>query len=119
MRFLADENFPRAAIELLRESGHDVEWVRASHPGIGDEQIIDLARHHQQIVITFDQGFGDLVFRWNIEPPPGIVMFRIRATHPARMIERIATSIDARNDWLGHFSVIEQDKIRMRPMPDR
>jgi hypothetical protein len=28
MRFLADENFPGAAVSALAKSGHDVSWVR-------------------------------------------------------------------------------------------
>ena len=27
MRFMANENFPAAAVEALRDSGHDVVWV--------------------------------------------------------------------------------------------
>jgi hypothetical protein len=25
--------------------------------------------------------------------------------------------VDARGDWAGHFSVVEVDRIRMRPLP--
>jgi hypothetical protein len=28
MRFLANENFPRAAVEALRADGQDVSWIR-------------------------------------------------------------------------------------------
>jgi Domain of unknown function (DUF5615) len=28
MRFLANENFPRSAVEALRADGHDVAWIR-------------------------------------------------------------------------------------------
>ena len=29
MGFLADENFPLDAVEALRQSGHDVAWIRS------------------------------------------------------------------------------------------
>ncbi len=28
MRILANENFPKAAVDALRRDGHDVRWVR-------------------------------------------------------------------------------------------
>jgi hypothetical protein len=33
MRFLANENFPGAAVEALRLAGHDVVWVRTEAAG--------------------------------------------------------------------------------------
>jgi len=30
MRFLANENFPGAAITILTAAGHDVVWIRVS-----------------------------------------------------------------------------------------
>jgi hypothetical protein len=38
MRFLANENFPRAAVEALRIEGHDTGWIRTDAPGATDEQ---------------------------------------------------------------------------------
>jgi hypothetical protein len=36
MRLLANENFPRDAVELLGPSRHDVVWIREVSPGISD-----------------------------------------------------------------------------------
>jgi hypothetical protein len=38
MRFLADENFPRAAVAALEAAGHDVVWVRTAAPGAADAE---------------------------------------------------------------------------------
>ena len=40
MRLLADENFPGAAVDLLRKHGHDVAWVRAEHPDMDDQGVV-------------------------------------------------------------------------------
>jgi hypothetical protein len=32
MRFLANENFPGAAVTALKAAGHDVIWVRMQRP---------------------------------------------------------------------------------------
>ena len=40
MRFLANENFPRATVEALRGRGDDVAWVRMDAPGATDDQVL-------------------------------------------------------------------------------
>jgi hypothetical protein len=34
MQFLANENFPQAAVAALVDAGHDIVWVRTVAPGI-------------------------------------------------------------------------------------
>jgi hypothetical protein len=36
MHFLANENFPGAAVAALEATGHDVVWIRTAAPGIAD-----------------------------------------------------------------------------------
>ena len=40
MRFLADENFPRLAVEELQAAGHDVAWVLTESPSAEDPDIL-------------------------------------------------------------------------------
>ena len=40
MRFLANENFPRAAVELLQSAGYDIVWVRTAAPGTSDPDVL-------------------------------------------------------------------------------
>ena len=42
MRFLADENFPRIAVEALAAAGHDVAWVGFAAPGAADTEVLAL-----------------------------------------------------------------------------
>jgi hypothetical protein len=44
MRFLANENVPLDAVSALRETGHDVLWVRTDSPGSCDEDILSRLR---------------------------------------------------------------------------
>lgn len=37
MTFLADENFPRPAVQALREAGFDVLWIAQTNPGAADD----------------------------------------------------------------------------------
>jgi hypothetical protein len=36
MRFLANENFPGAAVQALKAAGRDVVWIRNAAPGMAD-----------------------------------------------------------------------------------
>jgi hypothetical protein len=52
MLLLANENFPRVAIDALRVDGHDVLWVRTECPGATDEQVLQLAQKGNRILLT-------------------------------------------------------------------
>jgi predicted nuclease of predicted toxin-antitoxin system len=114
MRFLADENFPLDAVEALRENGHDVAWIRADSPGIADPLVLERAQIEKRIVLTFDKDFGELAFRLKLLATAGIILFRIKAPSSLVIAEKVTKAIALRDDWYGHFSVVEDDKVRMR-----
>jgi predicted nuclease of predicted toxin-antitoxin system len=114
MRFLANENFPLDAVEALRQDGHDVTWIRSEFPGISDPEVLSLAQAEERILLTFDKDFGELAFRSNLPVTVGIVLFRIKAPSGAVVAEKVTRAIAMRDDWYGHFSVVEDDKMRMR-----
>lgn len=62
MRFLADENFPRPALEALRNAGWEILSVAEECPGIADEDVAALCSEGQRILLTFDKDFGELIF---------------------------------------------------------
>ena len=117
MRILANENFPRAAVELLRSVGHDVLWVRTEFPGITDDEVLRRAVAEQRVLFTFDKDFGELAYGQLLPSECGIVLFRVSLTSPEDAAARIAATIGSREDWIGHFSVIDDLKIRLRPLP--
>jgi len=114
MRFLANENLPRVAVEALRAAGHDVAWVRTEGPGATDEAVMEWARRHDRVLLTFDKDFGELVLRRGMEASPGVVLFRLPAERPAEVARRVVDSLAARDDWAGHFSVADEKRVRMR-----
>ncbi|MDH2341168.1 DUF5615 family PIN-like protein [Bradyrhizobium sp. SSUT77] len=116
MRFLADENFPGAAVSALRLSGHDVVWIRTSAPGNSDRQVLAQAASDQRILLTFDKDFGELARGSSLPQSCGIVLLRVPMPAPQRIGRAIADLILARTDWAGHFSVVEPGRVRMRPL---
>jgi len=111
MRFLANENFPLDAVEALRQNGHDVLWIRVESPGISDREVLSRAQAENRILLTFDQDFGELAFRSRLPASVGIILFRIRVPSGSVVAEKVAKVISLRDDWYGHFTVIEEDKI--------
>lgn len=63
MRLLANENVPSDAVNALRESGHDVVWIRMDAPGSRDDDILARAREQSRVLVTFDKDFGEMAFR--------------------------------------------------------
>lgn len=117
MRLCANENVPGDCVVRLREAGHDVRWIRETAPGIPDEKVLTLARAENRVLMTFDKDFGELVFRRGASGSQGVILFRISQPSPAAVAERVAAAVASRQDWTGHFSVVEDFGIRMRRLP--
>lgn len=116
MRFLANENFPFDAVEALRQQEYDVVWIRTESPGMAEPEVLRCAQAEDRILLTFDKDFGELAFRTKLPATSGIILFRIAQPSSAVVAEKVIKVIALRNDWAGHFSVIEDDKVRMRPL---
>ena len=117
MRLLANENFPREAVEALRSRGHDTAWARADAPGSPDEHVLARAVAEKRILITFDKDFGELAFRAGLPASSGVVLFRIRRTSSSRVAQKAVAVLESREDWAGHFATVEEARIRMTPLP--
>ncbi len=117
MRLLANENFPGEAVEALRARGHDVVWARIESPGMPDPDVLKRAIGENRILITFDKDFGALAFRAKPPVAAGIVLFRITTRSPSFVADLAVTALESRADWANHFSVVEEARIRMTPLP--
>ena len=116
MRFLANENFPGAAVAALEAAGHDIVWVRMVAPGMPDPDVLAWAAREQRILLTFDKDFGELARRSALPRTCGVVLLRLPMPKPVEVGRRLAELITARDDWAGNFSVIEPGRVRMRPL---
>ncbi len=117
MRILANENFPVEAVEALRSHGHDIAWVRIDSPGSSGEQVLARAIAESRLLVTFDKDFGELALRKGLIAPSGVVLFRISPKSPSYVAHIAVSGPESRRDWAGHFSVIEDDRLRMTPLP--
>ena len=117
MQFLANENLPLDVVEAVRPIGHDVAWIRTDAPGSKDRDILKRAVSEQRILLTFDKDFGDLAFQLRLPASCGIVLFRLQASSSAALATLVVRALESRTDWARQFSVVEADRIRMRPLP--
>jgi predicted nuclease of predicted toxin-antitoxin system len=116
MRLLANENFPRVAVEVLRSLGHDVLWVAENCPSVRDEYVLDLAVRESRVLLTQDKDFGELAFRRGLPATSGIVLLRLLPI-PSLVAEFARKALGEHSDFRGKFVVVEEGRIRERPLP--
>ena len=117
MRLCADENLPGDCVVALRAAGHDVRWIRETMPGATDDAVLTRAQVDSRLLLTFDKDFGALVFQNSRSGQAGIVLFRISLPSVAEVADTVTRVLGSRQDWAGHFSVVDDNSIRMRPLP--
>jgi predicted nuclease of predicted toxin-antitoxin system len=63
MRLLADENFPKPVVAMLRASGHDVLWARTECSGWKDDALLHRAEAEGRIKLTLDKDFWQIAMQ--------------------------------------------------------
>jgi predicted nuclease of predicted toxin-antitoxin system len=117
MRFLVDENVSSTVLAGLRAKGFEVLAVKESMRGAGDVDILRRAQTERRIVVTHDKDFGELAYRLHMPADSGVVLFRLSGDSPEGDNWRVLAVLQSRDDWPGHFAVVTDDRVRMRPLP--
>jgi predicted nuclease of predicted toxin-antitoxin system len=114
MRLLADENFPKPTVDLLRSGGHDVLWARTDCRGWKDAALLELAESEGRIMLTLDKDFWQISVQ---RPIPlqrsGVVLFRHHPATPENLEGLIRTFAIAGKEWAGHISIVTAGGIQM------
>ncbi len=106
MRILADENMSGVTVAMLRDSGHDVVWVKEERPRTPDPDVLNWATRESRLLITFDKDFGTLSQRDGRPVPFGVILFRISDDLLADEADRlIAQNVNAQMEWPGYAQV--------------
>jgi predicted nuclease of predicted toxin-antitoxin system len=117
MRFLVNENVTKTVMEQLRQRGHDVLSVKESMRSENDDVILARAQAERRIVVTHDKDFGELAFRSQLPAECGVILLRLSGSDRDTDNARILEVLESRSDWAGHFSVVTDDRIRVRSLP--
>ena len=119
MRFLIDSCVSHMVCEMLKEHGHQVEWVPEVFNGDpGDEAIIDKALSEGSILITGDKDFGEWIFlRGKTQPP----LIRLTAMSPKNQSEVVKIIINNYKTYLETAALItaNTEKIRIREQEEK
>ena len=67
------------------------------------------------MLVTADTDFGEIIFRLR-QTPSGVILLRLSGT-PAAQAGLVMAVIAARDDWIDRFTVITDDRVRVRPLP--
>lgn len=117
MKFLADENVPRQAVEALRAAGRDVAWVGEDDPSIPDTDVLSAAIAADRLIVTLDKDFGELLFGAASAPPPGVLFLRPGDLPPEEVTGRLFALLALGIPLRGHFVVDDGKRVRSRPLP--
>lgn len=119
MEIVADECVGLHIVDRLRSDGHDVWYVKEQQRGIGDTAVVQFATAQQRVLLTRDKDFGELVMRRLVSAPFGVVLYRLPRFPGGETQEEIVSKAFAAysTQFVGKFSVIEQNSIRIRDLP--
>jgi predicted nuclease of predicted toxin-antitoxin system len=90
--------------------------VRNAAPDISDPDVLAWATRDERTLPTFDKDFGELARASALPSTCGVVLFRMPMPNPDDIGPRLSKLLMSRDDWAGHFSVIEPGRIRMRSL---
>jgi hypothetical protein len=95
-----------------------VFWIKESMRGAEDPIVLAHAQTERRVVVTLDKDFCELAFRSRLAAQSGVILIRLDWQDPDTDNQVVITALLSRDDWAGHFAVIERDRIRIRPLPD-
>jgi predicted nuclease of predicted toxin-antitoxin system len=117
MKFLADENIPVQVCLRLRKKGIDIISVSEVAAGASDTDVVSRALKENRAVMTYDTGFGELVFKKK-RKVPAVILLRFSPRSPSFVFKKIADLL-LREDipFEDSFVVVESDRVRTRKIP--
>ena len=121
MKFLLNMNMSRELGKLLVSQGH--EYRHVGDIGLARAEDIDIvaeAKEKQEIILTHDLDYGNLL-AFSGELVPSVIIFRLRNTQPKNMFIRLI------NTWpkiqlpliKGAIVILEDATLRIRELPIR
>ena len=73
---VADEGVDKSIVDALRADGHDVRYFAEAGAGSSDKDVLAAANGGQNLLITCDKDFGELVYRQRLTNS-GVVLIRL------------------------------------------
>lgn len=119
MRFLLDMGISVGIATFLRSVGHDAEHLHELGLGtLPDSEILARAFRGNQIVITHDLDFANLLAASSLDLP-SVIVFRLRNMRPESVIPRLRLVLadHSRDLEKGAVLSVAELQIRLRRLP--
>ena len=113
---LANENFPRHSVILLKKAGFEVLSIAEQSPGITDSEVLALAYSNRMVILTFDRDYGELLFKFRQSVPEGVVYFRTGLEQPEQAAIILLAHLHDGLIISGFFTVFDIHGVRQRPL---
>ena len=121
MKFLLDENFPKAAITSLEDLGHTCFDVRGTElEGKADRLLMEDAQRRGAIILTTDRDFFHTL-RHKCPDHPGVIVIALRKPHREAILERLAWLLSTvmEHHFPGRaFQLRDRTWVARPPIPD-
>jgi predicted nuclease of predicted toxin-antitoxin system len=91
-------------------------FIKEVAPGADDDTVLNMANDQHRILLTEDKDFGELVVRHGL-PAYSIVLLRLNPADSFAKLIRLRDVIESHGDqFAGSFVVVDETKIRFRPL---
>ncbi|NJM67320.1 MAG: DUF5615 family PIN-like protein [Acaryochloris sp. RU_4_1] len=109
---------PREIIERLRHQGHEVNAISESLRGIKNGAVLAYAVEIQALLITADKDFGELIIKEHRQAV-GVLLLRFsEETDDVQKANQVSALVQKSGQTLvGCFTVLSEQAIRQRPLP--
>jgi predicted nuclease of predicted toxin-antitoxin system len=116
MKFLSDQDVYQLTVERLKEWGHDVVTAKElSLNRATDEELLDVSKKTNRVLVTRDKDFGALIFLKK-KKSTGIILLRVTPKTVEKVHKKLKVLLLEKDEreLKSSFCVIEHDRYRIR-----
>jgi len=106
-------------VRFLRDNNISVYWILEEHPGISDEEVLNIAREQRSILVTEDKDFGEWIFAHREN---GVTIIFVRyekedlVTIKAYLLNLIEEFSAVQESEQFEFITVNKNKVRRRKL---
>jgi predicted nuclease of predicted toxin-antitoxin system len=97
---------------VLKKSGVDILLATEFSRGLSDRKLLEVARRKGRIIVTFDQDFGQLIFKEKLKSN-GIILLRFIPLSPQQIAKRITDLLASKIAIENRVVTLLEDNIRV------
>jgi predicted nuclease of predicted toxin-antitoxin system len=119
MRFLADAGVSPRTVDFLCRNGHEAVHVRElGMQRAPDRLLVERARTEDQIILTFDLDFGEIL-ALGVIARPSVIIFRLSDERADSVNQRLSGVLAEQTKALasGVLILVEDARYRTRRLP--